>query len=280
MKNVYGGRAIVTGSSSGIGLAIAQAFTAEGIKVFGLSRSGGHFDGCFGCAAMDVTNEQSMRTGMAAAIDKLGGVDILVNCAGYGIAGAVEDITASELREQLEVNFIGSVSVIQQALPHMRDAGKGIIINISSVAGVVSIPFQSSYSASKYALEAVTDALRIECAPFGVKACLIEPGDTRTSFTGRRVLGENAGDGSSYYPALRRALFAMEQSELHGHNPEKVARQALKMLGRRRPPARRPVGYYRLLCGAAKLLPAWAVQRALAIMYGRDMADDSELHAK
>lgn len=274
MKNLYGNKAIVTGASSGIGAAIGVAFARGGIRAAGISRSGKPFEGCAASISADVTDEGSIAEGIALAMEQLGGVDILVNCAGSGIAGAVEDVSADELAAQLDVNLLGSVRAAQQVLPHMRQRRNGIIINIGSVAGRVSIPFQSAYSASKYALEAITDALRIECAPYNIKACTIEPGDTRTGFTGSRVLGR-AAEGSIYYPAMRGALHAMEQSEQSGHSPEKVAAVVCSMLARRNPPARRPVGWdYRLMCMGAKLLPAGLVQYALGKMYGRPAPEE------
>lgn len=280
MKNIYGDRAVVTGSSSGIGRAVGIALAGQGIKVIGLSRSGGNFDGCYGSHAVDVTDTASVKSGIDYALDRLGGVDILVNSAGSGIAGAVEDISPEELAGQLDVNLLGSLRAIQAVLPGMRAQGRGLIINISSVAGRVSIPYQSSYSASKYALEALTDALRIEGRPFGIRACLIEPGDTNTGFTANRRLGAAAGEGSPYYPAMRRALYAMEQSELHGYGSDKVARQVSAMLGRSCPPARKAVGLdYKLLCLGIKLLPAGLVQWALGRMYGRPVPEGAELQS-
>lgn len=281
MKNLYGNRAVITGASSGIGKAIGEMFAANGIHAIGISRSGKPFDGCMASISADVTDDASIKAGMEKAIEMLGGIDILVNCAGSGIAGAVEDISADELAMQLDVNLLGAARATQLALPHMREAGNGIIINIGSVAGRVSIPFQSSYSASKYALEAITDALRIECKPYGIKACTIEPGDTRTGFTGSRMLGRNAGPGSVYHDAMKNAVYAMEQSELKGYGPDKVAAAACSMLGKASPPARRPVGWdYRLMCMAVKLLPSRVIQYALGIMYGKPAPGGSDLSAR
>lgn len=279
-RNVYGVRAVVTGSTSGIGRAIAEAFAGKGLRVVGLSRSGGGFNGCFGSYAMDVTDPDSVEEAFAYVSDLLGGIDILVNSAGSGIAGSVEDISAEELAAQLDVNLLGSLRVMQCALPDMRATGKGLIINISSVAGRVSIPYQSSYSASKYALEALTDALRIECKPFGIRACLIEPGDTNTGFTANRRLGRNAGEKSAYYTHMLGALYAMEVSETKGYGPEKVADVALSMLGRKNPPARTAVGIdYKLMCLAIKVLPARLVQWAVEKMYSKIPPEGAKLKA-
>ena len=172
MKNAYGQHVFVTGASSGIGQACALMFAKNGCKVTGISRnikegfksfSGG---GSLTLRRLDVTDEAATRE----FVEALPGVDIAVLCAGMGVAGPAETTPAEMTRRQMEVNYFGTLNAAQPCLSRMRRQNRGLLIVIGSIAGRVSIPMQSQYSASKYALEAFTDAVRMEMQTYGVKA--------------------------------------------------------------------------------------------------------------
>ena len=195
MKNAYGQHVFVTGASSGIGQACALMFAKNGCKVTGISRnikegfktfSGG---GSLTLRRLDVTDEAATKE----FVEALPGVDIAVLCAGMGVAGPAETTPAEMTRRQMEVNYFGTLNAARPCLTRMRGQHKGLLLVIGSIAGRVSIPMQSQYSASKYALEAFTDAVRMEMQTYGVKACIIEPGDTKTGFTAARQTQSEEG---------------------------------------------------------------------------------------
>src|SRR5258708_5663628 len=176
---------LVTGASSGIG-AIAAAFLAErGYRVYAGARSAVTAAGVEPIA-LDVSDDASVTRAIEAILAKEGRLDILVNNAGFGIAGAIEDTSIDEARAQFDVNFFGVLRMCRAVLPAMRPRKAGYIVNIGSIGGLIAIPFQGFYSASKFALEGFSEALRLEVRPFGIHVVLIEPGDHRTSFTPNR----------------------------------------------------------------------------------------------
>lgn len=190
MRYPYGKAILITGASSGIGRAAAELFADAGYTVWAGSRhceesvekrQGG---GEIRSLQMDVCNEDSTRRAVERAVSE-GGLGIVLNCAGMGIAGPAEDTFEEAVRAQFEVNYFGTLRVNRMVLPYFRAQGKGLVLVMSSVAGRVPIPYQSHYSSSKYALDAYVEALRMEARPFGIRAALIEPGDTKTGFTAR-----------------------------------------------------------------------------------------------
>ena len=188
MRYPYGKAILITGASSGIGRAAAELFADAGYTVWAGSR---HCEECvekrlgggeIRSLQMDVCNEDSTRRAVERAVSE-GGLGIVLNCAGMGIAGPAEDTFEEAVRAQFEVNYFGTLRVNRMVLPYFRAQGKGLVLVMSSVAGRVPIPYQSHYSSSKYALDAYVEALRMEARPFGIRAALIEPGDTKTGFT-------------------------------------------------------------------------------------------------
>lgn len=263
MKNVYGEVALITGASSGIGQAIAQAFALGGMRVYGAHRRGDWSKpeqrkgaGYIQSLPMDVCDEASVQAGIQELLRREGRLDVLVNCAGSGIAGALEQTSAAEAAFQMGPNFFGMLNVCRAALPLLRASAPAMIINISSVAGFVPVPFQGLYSASKYAVEAYSQTLRMELAPLGVRVCLLQPGDTCTGFTDSRRFAKACTEQSIYYARCMQAVSDMERSERNGRPPSSVAKAATKLLGKRNPPVHRCIGWeYKLLRFAARLLP-------------------------
>ena len=204
---------LVTGASAGIGLATANLLASRGWTVVGASRRGAGGEGWTGLV-MDVDSDESVRAGVQAVLGEHGHVGALVACAGWGLAGPVETTTMEEARTQVETNFWGCVRVTAELLPAMRAQGSGRIVLMSSIGGLIAIPFQAYYSASKFALEGWAEATAYEVAPFGVHVTLVEPGNVRTDFTeNRRHVLARPGP---YDRAVHRAIEVMERDERDG----------------------------------------------------------------
>ncbi|NAS13744.1 oxidoreductase [Poritiphilus flavus] len=181
----------ITGASSGFGRAMAEYATSQGYKVVATARRKEKLDELaqtspeqIKAISMDVTNRDQVKKGVQEALDAFGQVDVLINNAGYGIVGALEETPEEEFRKQMETNFFGAVSVTQELLPQLRKQGSGAIVNMSSMGGNMSFGGFSAYSASKFALEGASEALAQEVAPFGIKTMIVEPGAFRTEFAG------------------------------------------------------------------------------------------------
>lgn len=260
---------LVTGASSGIGLACVRRLAGLGHAVFGASRRPGPDGIGVEFLAMDVDEEISVRSGLTRVLDREGRIDAVVNCAGFGLAGAVEDISIEEARAQFETNFFGTVRVCRAVLPVMRGQGSGIIVNVSSLAGLAAIPFQAYYSASKFALEGLTEALDMEVRPYGVRVVLVEPGDFRTGFTANRRRAAS-GRGSVYEERFAAALTVMEKDELGGPEPEAVAALIGRLLEKPNPRLRYTAGRFAQRAGVAlkRFLPAALFRRWLMKYYG------------
>jgi NAD(P)-dependent dehydrogenase (short-subunit alcohol dehydrogenase family) len=246
--------ALVTGASAGIGRACADHLHRAGWVTVGASRRGTTADGCTGLV-MDVDDDASVRDGVRHVLDAHGRIDALVAAAGWGVAGPVEHTTVGEARAQLETNFWGCVRLVQAVLPVMRAQRGGRVVLISSIGGVIGIPFQAFYSASKFALEGLGEALAYEVAPFGIHVTLIQPGNVRTEFTARRQMA--AGGDAAYDAAVARAVGAMERDERNGVPPEDVAVLVRRIVDARQPPRRVSVGKASERVGllAKRLLP-------------------------
>jgi NAD(P)-dependent dehydrogenase (short-subunit alcohol dehydrogenase family) len=244
---------LVTGASSGIGRACADQLHAAGWAVTGASRRGTSAGG-WASLVMDVDNDDSVRAGVAGVLSACGRIDALVAAAGWALAGAVEQCTIEEAKAQLETNFWGCVRVVQQVLPAMRGQGGGRIVLIGSVGGVIGIPFEAFYSASKFALEGFGEALAYEVGPFGVHVTLVEPANVRTGI--RRRPAQAAGD-PAYRAATARAVDLMARNVAAGVPAARIATMVGRVLESRRPPRRVSVGKAGERAGlvARRLLP-------------------------
>ena len=263
---------LITGSSSGIGRAAAVEAAARGHRVFASARDPADVAdlaklGVIEPLALDVTETGSAQRAVAEVLRRAGRLDALVNNAGYGQYGAVEDVALSQWRRQYEVNVFGAIAMIQAVLPAMRKAGGGTIVNVSSVAGKVAIPFAAAYCSSKHALEAISDSLRVEVAPFGIRVVVVEPGPIATKF-GDRARAEVAplmgrdGPYKDFYVAAERA---METDFRRGQVPaSNVARVILDAIEARRPRTRYAVTTMaKLALPAKRLLSDRAMDRAM-----------------
>lgn len=221
--------AIVTGGSSGIGLHTAAQLRDSGCTVYSFSRRPHEQEG-IRHICVDVTDEKQVTQAVAKVLDEQGRIDILVSCAGFGISGAAEFTDSKASHAQLEVNLFGTDNIVRAVLPQMRKQHQGRIVCISSVAGIVSIPFQLWYSVSKAAINAYILGLQNEVRPFGIRICAILPGDIATGFTDAR---EKSPIGDEIYGGrIAKSVAVMEKDERNGMSAQKagkfVARYALK----------------------------------------------------
>jgi NAD(P)-dependent dehydrogenase (short-subunit alcohol dehydrogenase family) len=242
------GTALVTGASSGIGEATALKLKALGYTVYGAARRVERMtalaDAGVSVLKMDVTDETSMVDGVERIIAETGGIDVLVNNAGYGSYGALEDVPMSEAKYQFEVNVFGLARLTQLVLPHMRAQGTGYICNVSSVGGKIYEPLGAWYHATKFAVEGLSDSLRLELAPFGIRVVVIEPGAIATEWSGIAAEGlVKTSGGSAYADQAHNGAAVLSMADGRLVSPPSVIADAIaKAVQKRRPRTRYAVG--------------------------------------
>jgi NAD(P)-dependent dehydrogenase (short-subunit alcohol dehydrogenase family) len=243
--------ALVTGCSSGIGPATALALARAGFAVWASARTAGSLAGLAraGCRVLelDVTDEQSRVAAVRRIEAEHGAVDVLVNNAGHGGGGPVEEVPLSLVREVFETNVFGLVRMCQLVLPGMRAQRRGVIVNVGSAAGLVTPPTGCPYAMTKYAVESLSDALRPEAAPFGIRVALIQPGAVRTRFLANSELHKPGDGGDGPYAAYKANVDKMTaRAHRDGArgvlDPDDVARVIVTAVTSRRPRARYKVG--------------------------------------
>ena len=257
---------VITGGTSGIGLCTALKMKAKGYEVFEISR---RREGATGInhVSADVTDEERINEAVSYIIDKAGRIDVLINNAGFGISGAVEFTETADARKQFDVNFFGMVNMNRAVIPFMRRAGGGRIVNISSVAAPIAIPFQAYYSAAKAAINLYTMALINEVRPYGISVCAVQPGDICTGFTGAREKSY-AGD-EIYSGRISRSVAVMEHDEQNGMKPETAAHLIATVASAKKVRPVYTIGFkYRLFCALVKILPAGLVSYIVGRIYG------------
>jgi len=271
--------AVVTGANSGIGRATAIHLAQNGYKVFGTVRKIEKANKAMAMAneggisiewvELDIADDQSVTNGFADIMQRTDQIDVLVNNAGFGIAGAVEYCSEEEIRAQFDANFFGALTMIREVVPQMRQAGGGLIINMASIGGLLGLPFQGIYSATKFALVGLSEALRVELRPFNIRVSVICPGDFATGFTrNRRICDASLGD-SPYRNHFSGALRQMEQDEAGGADPLLVARLIEKIMGIRSPKVCYTVGKLEqtLFAEAKRILPSGLFNRIVDLHY-------------
>lgn len=261
---------LITGASSGIGRACAHHLARRGYRVYGTSRRAEvELDGV-SMSPMDVNDEASVRQGVERVLQEAGRLDVVVNNAGFGIAGAVEDTTVEEAKAQFETNFFGVLRVCRAVLPVMRAQRGGLIVNISSIGGLIGVPFTGLYAAAKFAVEGLSEILRLEVRPFGVRVVLIEPGDFHTGFTAQRQMAAASQGDTPYAEACRRAIGVVEHDETHGSDPILVARLLERILRSRSPRPRYLVGTpsQQLAVALKRILPGTVFEWIIRSHYG------------
>ena len=253
--------ALVTGASSGIGAATARRLHAAGYLVYAGARRVERMqqlaEASIRVRPLDVTNDSSMTAVIDEIVADNGRIDVLINNAGYGSYGSVEDVPLAEARYQLEVNLVGMARLTQLVLPHMRAAGTGKIVNVSSMGGHFGEPLGAWYHASKFAVEGFSDSLRLELHEFGIDVIVIEPGAIRTEWGGGAVESAERYSGNSVYGPQVRAMRALySHAERRGSQPEIVADVILKAITADRPRARYAVPFTaKAIIAAMNLVP-------------------------
>jgi len=212
---------LVTGGSSGIGKSICLYLHGEGYTVYGTSRNP---ERCasevpFKLIALDVLNEATITPAVKTIIDAEGKLDVLINNAGIGMLGSIEDSKAEEVKEVFETNVYGVLRTTQAVLPHMRERKQGLIINVSSIAGYMGLPYRGIYSATKASVHMITEALRMELKPYGVKACVVDPGDFATSISDNRRVAKAGRTGSVYTKEINRIEAMINSDVANSSNP-------------------------------------------------------------
>lgn len=259
--------AIVTGGNSGIGLCTAVALRDAGCTVYEFSRREILTDGIIHVTA-DVTDELAVKSAVDKVVEQEGKIDIVINCAGFGISGAVEFTEISEAKRQFDVNFFGTVNINKAVLPVMRKAGSGRIVNISSVAAVAHIPFQTYYSASKAAIESYTCALANEVRPYGITVTAIQPGDITTGFTDARRKCDS-GD-VEYGGRISRSVAGMERDERKGMSAETAGKYIADIALKKSVKPISAIGFsYKCLSALCKVAPCSFRNWIVGMLYAK-----------
>ena len=224
----------ITGISSGFGFETAKLLSQEGHTVYGTVRRSVEPLPKVNYIQLDVRDRDAVKKAVDKIVEKEGRIDVLVNNAGMGIGGPLEFATEEEIRLQMDTNFMGLVHCVDAVLPHMRKQGSGKIIALSSIGGLMGLPFQGFYSASKFAIEGYCEALRLETQSFGIKVVVLRPGDFSTGFTGSRkkVSDEEALQA---YPIYKAAIEKVEHDETGGLKPEVLAKKISQIIQKKNP---------------------------------------------
>ena len=244
--------ALVTGSSSGIGFETSLALARNGYHTFATMRNLGKDekikqiiekeDLSIEILELDVDSEESVNRAIKTVSEKKGRIDVLVNNAGYGMWGTVEDVSIDEFKKQFETNFFSIIRLIQKVAPIMRKQNSGNIVNISSVAGRIGFPVSPAYISSKFALEGLSESLRFELMPFGINVIIIEPGVIKTNFFDSMKMSEKSQQDSTYKEITDKVISGVKMMAEMGTHPKEVADVVIKTLGEEKPLPRYVIG--------------------------------------
>lgn len=275
MKKLKEANVLITGASSGIGAATALQFVKQGYRVWGTTRNlervkelpealqkSVHF------VAMDVNDDRSVAEGVKQVLSEAGQIDILINNAGYGIYGSIEEMPLEMVRAQLETNLFGTLRLIQAVLPEMRERRSGTIVNVSSLAAHFVIPFQAFYSVSKFAIRALTEGLRHELRPFGVRIFAVEPGDIKTKFNDMTQFSLNQNSPYKYW--FDKVWQTIDKNMQVAPGPEVVAKTIYKAVTKgRRSTQRYPTGDFisRQFPWISRFMPDWVKEWGIRVFY-------------
>ena len=235
---------LITGGSSGIGKAVGEFLHHKGFTVYGTSRNPERITtSIFSLVQLDVRNFESIQKAVSEIITKTGRLDVVINNAGVGITGPLEEIPTEEIKNNFETNFFGPIEVMKAVLPHMRSQKTGLIINITSIAGYMGLPYRSVYSASKGALELITEALRMEVKSFGIQITNVAPGDFATNIAAGRFHAPLI-KGSAYEETYGRTLAMMDDHVNQGSNPNEMANAIFAIIQNPKPNGHYKVGSF------------------------------------
>lgn len=260
---------LITGGSSGIGKSIGEFLHQKGFVVYGTSRNPERvLNTIFPLVALDVRNSESIQTAVAKIIAASGRLDIVINNAGVGITGPLEEIPTEEIKNNFETNFFGPIEVMKAVLPQMRAQKSGLIINVTSIAGYMGLPYRSIYSASKGALELITEALRMEVKCFGIHITNVAPGDFATNIASGRYHAPVI-KGSAYEDSYGNNLKTMDEHVDGGSNPNEMAEAVYKIIQTKEPNIHYKVGAFmqKFSIVLKRILPDKAYEKILMNHY-------------
>ena len=262
---------LVTGASSGIGLACATALQAAGHTVYGSTRDLKRIKSVsFKPIELDVTNDASVKAAVAKIIKAEGKIDVLVNNAGNGVTGPAYAMPVESAKKQFEVNFFGVIRISSEVLPKMIEAGKGLVVNVSSLAGLFGLPYQGLYSASKYAIEGYSQSLRMELRNTGVKVVILNPGDFKTDFTENREKVPFPIKNEKLEAEYNTAVASMEKDESIGANPDVIAKKLIQIVDSSSPSHRYLIGAFgqTIAVTLKRVLPGGIFEKLMNDHYG------------
>lgn len=259
---------LITGITSGFGKAMAERLSAEGHTVYGTHRKAKELIPGVHYIKAESTVQQEVEAAVRQVMDEQGRIDVFINNAGMGIGGPLEFCSIEDCQRQMDVNFMGMVRYIREVVPIMRAQGHGHIICLSSIGGLVGLPFQGMYSASKFAIEGYCEALRLEIRKFGINITTIEPGDFATSFTAQRKSVDNP-QVHEVYPGYAKSLEGIEHDESTGLKPEFLAKKISKIIRKKRPGYRYVIAnpLQKLAVVARTILPPRAFAWVMSVYY-------------
>ncbi len=259
---------LITGITSGFGKAMAERLSAEGHTVYGTHRKAKELIPGVDYIKAESTVQQEVEAAVRQVMDEQGRIDVFINNAGMGIGGPLEFCSIEDCQRQMDVNFMGMVRYIREVVPIMRAQGHGHIICLSSIGGLVGLPFQGMYSASKFAIEGYCEALRLEIRKFGINITTIEPGDFATSFTAQRKSVDNP-QVHEVYPGYAKSLEGIEHDETTGLKPEFLAKKISKIIRKKRPGYRYVIAnpLQKLAVVARTILPPRAFAWVMSVYY-------------
>ena len=259
---------LITGATSGIGKETALLLASKGFLVYGTARNVEGKNLPFRLLPMDVRNETSIKEAVQQILTEVGRIDILINNAGVGITGAVEELPTEQLHTVFATNLDGAIAVIQQVLPTMRAQGSGRIINIASIAGYMGLPFRGAYSASKGALLLMSEALRMEVKQFGIEVTTISPGDYATDIASRRYHAP-VNENSPYAEVYAKQLQLMNEHVDSCGDPKEMAEKILKVINTKHPKVHYKQGSFlqKLSIVLKRLLPSKRYEKMLMKHY-------------
>ncbi len=268
MKNKLSGKvAVITGASGGIGYAMAKQLSQEGVRVYDLSLTVEKHEEIFKAYAVDVNNTAEIEKILEEIYAENGHIDIFVNNAGFGIAGAIEDAKPESIYKLVNTNLSAVIALSGVAIRFLKKSGGGRIINTCSVGGVLPLPFQATYSATKAGIEIFGRALANEVKPFNIKVTSILPGDTKTGFTQNRII-ENGNANENYRKNVEKSIKKVEKDEQTGKGPERIGKAVVKILKKKNPPLRKTIGFwYKCAVLLSRIFPTKLINYILYKLY-------------
>lgn len=265
--NIMSKVVLVTGASSGIGFEIASYLSNKGYQVYGGSRTV-LASANFTSLKLDVTDDASVEHVVNEIVEKEGRIDVLVNNAGVGSAGAMEKTPISDIKKSFEVNCFGVIRMCQNVLPYMRKQSYGKVINMSTLGSMIGLPFRAYYSSSKGAMDLVTEAMRLEVESFGIQACTIHPGEVKTNIGDHRIVSTSAND-ETYGRTIKKAFDALNASVNHGKDPKHFGPLIEKIILSKKSKRNYYIGSFNELLGVKlkKFLPYYLYEKILRIYF-------------